>query len=427
MSCCKGGENQLTGPIPSELGDLGTLRRLYFDGNQLTGPIPTELGNLGDLERLTLRGNHLTGPIPSELADLSKLKTLDLVENQLSGPIPSELGDLGDLQYLNLGFNQLAGPIPSELANLAKLETLTLSFNQLTGTIPRAFTNLVALESFWFLMNSGLCAGEHAVIRNWLDGIENVVGPDCSPSITLSVTPSNLVEGRAASVMLTATQAAVSNRTSVSLLFGGTATTPGDGQDYTLSGFQGSFNALLGALTIPANRTSETRVLTIFPLADGLIEGQEDVILQAFVGGMLPDLRGARVEGSAFLSLNDRIGCVPRDRAALVALYHATGGTNWIRSANWLSAKPLSDWHGVTVDNNGCVTHLDLSNNRLTGILPLQLGYLIHLEELVLGGNQLTGIIPPSFTSLIALKRFSYPIELRSLHSGGHIRPNLVG
>ena len=405
------GYNRLTGSIPPELGELADLRDLELIRNQLTGPLPPALGKLSNLQWLNLSLNRLTGLLPAELGNLVKLKKLDLFHNQLTGPIPTELGDLGDLQYLYLGFNQLRGPIPSELANLAKLETLSLSFNQLTGTIPRAFINLVALKRFWFLMNSGLCAREHAVIRNWLDGMEIVVGPDCYPSITLSVTPSNLVEGRATSVMVTATQAAVSNRTSVSLLFGGTATTPGDGQDYTLSGFQGSFNALLGTLTIPANRASGTGVLTFFPLADGLIEGQEDVILQSFVGGMLPDLRGARVEGSAFLSLNDRIGCVPRDRAALVALYHATGGTNWIRSANWLSEKPLSDWHGVTVDNNGCVTHLDLSNNRLTGILPLQLGYLIHLEELVLGGNQLTGIIPPSFTSLVALKRFRYHLN----------------
>ena len=400
------GMNQLTGPIQRELGNLANLKYLRLSENQLTGPIPLELGNLTKLERLSLFNNQLTGPIPSELGKLTNLETLDLVENRLTGPIPSELGNLANLERLNLDFNQLTGPIPSELGNLANLVSLSLGFNQLTGTIPRIFANLVALEWFWFLMNPGLCAAEDAVIRNWLDGIEFVVGPDCSPSITLSVAPSNLVEGRATSVTVTATQAAVSNRTSVSLLFGGTAATPGERQDYRLRGHPGSFNAIRNYLNIPANSTSGSRILTIVPLADSLTEGTEDIVLQAFVGGMLPDLRGATVEGSAFLSLNDEMGCAPRDRAALEALYHTTGGTNWIDSTNWLSTKPLSDWYGVSVDNNGCVTHLDLSNNRLEGHLPLQLGYLGSLERLDLSNNFLTGIFPPSLTNLVALKRF---------------------
>ena len=96
---------------------------------------------------------------------------------------------------------------------------------------------------------------------------------------------------------------------------------------------------------------------------------------------------------------------------ALEALYHATGGTNWTNNRNWLSTKPLSEWHGVTVDNNGCVTHLELSDNQSTGTLPFQLGYLVHLEGLILSGNRLTGIIPPSFTNLVALKRFRFHLN----------------
>ena len=51
----------------------GRVTELVLDKNQLTGPIPAELGDLTSLSRLSLRENQLTGPIPAELGDLSSL------------------------------------------------------------------------------------------------------------------------------------------------------------------------------------------------------------------------------------------------------------------------------------------------------------------------------------------------------------------
>ncbi len=51
------GQNNLRGPIPPELGDLGSLEWLWLWGNELMGPIPPELGNLASLERLSLWRN----------------------------------------------------------------------------------------------------------------------------------------------------------------------------------------------------------------------------------------------------------------------------------------------------------------------------------------------------------------------------------
>ena len=37
------GSNELTGPIPAELGDLSNLEWLYLAGNELTGCVPAGL------------------------------------------------------------------------------------------------------------------------------------------------------------------------------------------------------------------------------------------------------------------------------------------------------------------------------------------------------------------------------------------------
>ena len=93
------------------------------------------------------------------------------------------------------------------------------------------------------------------------------------------------------------------------------------------------------------------------------------------------------------------------DRMALIALYNATGGDNWIRNRHWLSGKPVGQWYGVRTDDLGRVTGLDLYYNGLTGQLPSELKDLIHLEELSLSSNRLTGPVPPELGGLTGLKR----------------------
>ena len=152
--------NDLSGGIPSELGDLSNLEVLYLNGNRLSGEMPSELGSLSNLERLDLDGNQLTGEIPSELGSLSNLERLDLGPainlthfsldyNQLSGEIPPELGSLSNLEFLLLGGNQLSGEIPPELGNLSNLEVLYLNGNQLSGEVLPELGSLSNLEVLW--------------------------------------------------------------------------------------------------------------------------------------------------------------------------------------------------------------------------------------------------------------------------------------
>ena len=83
-----------------------------------------------------------------------------------------------------------------------------------------------------------------------------------------------------------------------------------------------------------------------------------------------------------------RAGDVNTDRAVLAALYNATNGSSWQDDTNWLSNRPLGEWHGVSTDADGRVARLDLGDNQLSGSIPSELGNLANLQVLELRDNQ---------------------------------------
>ena len=131
-----------------------TCSYLYLGGNELSGTIPSSLGNLTNLTELSLWGNDLTGSIP-DLGRLSNLLELKLQENQLTGTIPATLGNLTALRELSLWGNQLTGPIPASLGSSANdLQELYLHKNQLSGTIPALLGSLPGLRITRFAGNT---------------------------------------------------------------------------------------------------------------------------------------------------------------------------------------------------------------------------------------------------------------------------------
>ena len=128
--------NNLQGPLPDELGQLGDLTVLNLGGNHLSGGIPLSIGQLTFLEALNLERNQLTGTIPPEIEHLENLETLNLAGNQLSGNLPTALEHLEALETLVLGDNAFSGSIPPEIGQLRNLIHLDLSINRLTGSLP---------------------------------------------------------------------------------------------------------------------------------------------------------------------------------------------------------------------------------------------------------------------------------------------------
>jgi Leucine-rich repeat (LRR) protein len=129
--------NNLVGPLPATINNLGSLLVLKLENNKLSGSIPS-LAAIPNLWWVQLQSNQLSGTIPSFAAN-TKLEDMSLTLNQLSGPIPSFAANV-TLKSLYLGGNQLTGEIPS-FASVHPLFILSLGSNQLSGPIPSFATN----------------------------------------------------------------------------------------------------------------------------------------------------------------------------------------------------------------------------------------------------------------------------------------------
>ena len=270
---------------------------------------------------------------------------LDLSNNQLTGPIPEALGQLDSLRSLDLSVNQLAGTIPEALGQLDNLDILNLAANYLTGPIPEALGQLDNLK-FLHLAGNGL------------------TGP--IPEVL--------------------------------------------GQLSNLQELYLHSNGLTGAIPEALGQLNNLQVLW---LRSNELTGPIPETL-----GQLNNLRYLELSG------NQLTGCIPSalytvsnndlnnlelafcnlasgEAAVLVALYEATGGDHWTDNTNWLSvAAPLSEWYGVTTDDEGWVTELRFFGNGLTGPIPETLGQLNNLKVLILAGNGLTGPIPETLGQL---------------------------
>ena len=208
-----------------------------------------------------------------------------------------------------------------------------------------------------------------------------------------------------------------------------------------------SDNGLTGE--IPSEIGSLARLLDL-DLSHNSLHGQIPIGLGNLSNLRWLNIRGNRFTGCAPDDLYDMEFYIPHDpfgwrwpisfgsvhnlglprcgqMSALVALYNATDGDNWTNNMNWLSAKPISEWHGVTTyqdyevvilelddDNQGVATDrnykvvgLELDDNNLRGQIPPELDGLASLERLHLFGNRLSGDIPTELGNLPNLESLS--------------------
>ena len=142
--------SSMGGKLLSEIGNLRHLEFLELRENNFDGQIPTELGLLQSLTYLDISDHEYftESTIPSEIGNLSSLKTLHMSRNGLSGTLPYELFGLISLQEMNLSWNSLHGSLPTSM-ELTSLREIDLSYNMLTGMLPGALGSLGSLVGLY--------------------------------------------------------------------------------------------------------------------------------------------------------------------------------------------------------------------------------------------------------------------------------------
>ena len=364
-------DNELTGPIPAEMGNMAALKEVYLMRNQLSDSIPPELGKLSNLEWMWIFNNKLTGPIPAELGNLARIVNLSLGTNELTGSIPPELGQLSTLKGLYLPRTSLSGSIPPELGNLSSLTTLWLFDSNLSGAIPPELGNLSALED----LNLG----------------DNQLTGSIPPELGRL---SSLVSLRARNNNLSgAMPPELGQLTSLTDL------------SFRSNNLSGQLPAALGNLVNLAHldvhnnsdlvglmpRTMMNLPVSFLDISSTWICPHLDDEFQEWLDG-IADARGILCPATV------------TERFALEEFYAAADGDSWTNNSGWDSESPVGSWHGVTVSNGDTlVRRLALPANGLAGSIAPAIGNLRKLETLDLANNTFAGGLPVAMTSMDAL------------------------
>ncbi|KAJ6303411.1 hypothetical protein OIU77_017314 [Salix suchowensis] len=404
----------LYGEIPSCLGNLTQLAVLKLHKNKLAGQIPSWIGNHTLFISLGLGPNRLHGPIPESIFRLPNLEELDLQKNlfrgtvnvgllrsrslvsfQLSGNNLSVIGNINDsialpkFQILGLGGCNLSGEFPSFLHGQNHLEFVELGGNQIEGHIPKWFMNL-GTETLWHLDLSG----------NFLTGFEQSV--DILPwnnlrDLKLS---GNKLEGALP----------IPPRSIISYMV----------SDNRLTGEIPQ--AICNLPSLVFLQLSSNNLSSKLPQCLGNISHSASVLdlrNNSFSGDIPDSFSNDCTLRAIDFSQNQFEGKIPRSLANCAELEILNIEKNKINDVfpSWLGIFPKlrvlilrsNRLHGVIgkpranfefqrlqiVDlSDNCFRALDLSQNKLTGEIPVQLAQLTFLAVFNVSGNVLSGPIP---------------------------------
>ncbi|MBV6646319.1 MAG: hypothetical protein KI790_12765, partial [Cyclobacteriaceae bacterium] len=353
------GEHTVSLRAKNEDGVWGIAETATFSafgpGRQLDSASLVAIYQLLDGANWTDNTNWLSGNIDNWFGVTvvsDRVDSLQLPDNNLSGIVPKELGYIDELKKIDLSVNALTDTLPSTMSAFNSLQTLLLHDNALSEFESNISTisslNTVALDSNFFDFGD---LEDIASIANLTYSNQAILGDQGGDSL-------------------------VSYGDSLSI-------------DLVIGGINNQYQWFLDGDTIPSADLSSY-------ILGSFTEFDTGTYFLKVRNTLITDLELTSKNYRAFLSDFEE------DSLALVSLYNATDGANWVDNSGWLSSD-LSAWNGVTLANSR-VSALDLSSNNLTGIVPGDLSFADSLVTINLASNALSDTIPVSFNEFAQLE-----------------------
>ncbi|XP_074266502.1 uncharacterized protein LOC141589777 [Silene latifolia] len=384
-------QNNLSGTIPSSIGNISTLTSLDLSDNILSGKIPYQLSYLLELQYLDLGANYLESSHWSRFSPLPSLTHLSLYLNDLDLEFPSFIPSCGNLTYLDLAQNSLTSLVPFSLfTNLSKLRYLNLTTNYFYGSLPSNISKLTMLEDLRVANNrfNGLIPKNIGLLKGLqiLELYNNSFEGNAPPSI------GNLKMLRILDLRWNKLNSTIPSElglcTNLSYLA------------LASNSFTGEIPSSLTNLRLISNIDISNNSLTGTVSSEFFTNWTNLVMLQLqsnhFSGIIPPEVALATNLNTLFLYNNNFSGSIPKQIGKLTALDQLDFSSNL-----------LSGTIPSSIGNMTGLTVLQLFNNSLNGTLPSEIGKLTALTILDLNSNKFVGKLPDTLVDLVNLETLS--------------------
>ncbi|RYH20050.1 hypothetical protein EON65_24775 [archaeon] len=395
-------DNWFSGSLLDSIGNFKELAMFYVYSNMFTGTLPASFSRLSNVRIFDMYRNCLHGSIDTQLNNMTQITYIDVHENMLSralpsypwptiffvsittnfftGILPDGYGDSRSINYIEFGNNLLSGTIPSSYGAARSLSYLAINDNRIPGSIPYMGGNVLLAQVF---LDNNLLTGN---LPASLGNLSILAEIDASYNKLTGTIPALYSELRNLQIFfvsnnkLFGTLQGVFNSTTQRFLtdvdvshnfFGGDLPTS-PFYISTLRSFAASANCFVGTLPVDICSARNLSVLIL----DGLSTAPSCRV-EIFPG--VPYL-------NAFILQHSLTGSIP---SCLFTLPH-------IRSLH-LNGNKLTGSLPSTLNVSSSLLDLALSHNFLEGTIPVSLQTRA-FHELDLSYNRLRGVLSKDFS-----------------------------
>ncbi|GKV47910.1 hypothetical protein SLEP1_g54760 [Rubroshorea leprosula] len=468
------GGNKIKGPLPDMIKNFHSLRVLDLFDTQLNGTVPESIGLLSNLEGIYISSNSLNGTIgESHFSTLSKLRALSMSSNSLSinfsndwippfqlvliflrlcklGPkFPSWLKSQRNFSYLDISGSEISDSIPKWFWNLSSRAVhLNLSSNHIYGILPDLSTQISNSFGLRIDLSKNKLEGQLPIFpanvtsislsKNKFNGSISSLCTITGGKLEFLDVSHNQLSGKLPDCIMQWTSLVILNLAN-NHLFGKIPSSIGSLYHLESLGLQN--NNFSGEMPRSLRNCSALQFLDLnYNSFSGKIptwigERLSSLIFlllrsNNFSGGIPLQLCWLTNLTLLDLSNNNLSGNIPscihnfttlaRQESSAHDHYFIDSDANYGYYKVSYIDKASVMWKGMERDyENGNLKTLkiiDLSSNKLTGVIPVHISVLFQLVELNLSRNQLTGRIPSDMGQMRQLESLDLSLNQLSGH-----------